>query len=241
MKNETYRSAVFSILKIQFGWGSFIPDGCNDEEWEQKIEAACINNVWAGDVALCIADDINDNGGSFLERSDGKPNFRVPTRIINNFIKNDRNVGSVVFKTLEPVLNEQQLDDVHPTGVKQINKAQWIAEYKKTLGNLNSTVTQQQIWKTFYRAHRLVRAGCEEATSLCYSIDNLTSDNYYSDMLSCVCGIFFPRVIRSASDIHRSHFRLSNDAIEKFWNAGPSCLPSFEKSDVYDYADEIPF
>ncbi|WP_420271402.1 hypothetical protein, partial [Moritella viscosa] len=76
--------------------------------------------------------------------------------------------------------------------------------------------------------------------SLCYSIDNLTSDNYFSDMLSCVCSIFFPRVIRSASGIHRSLIS-SNNAIEIFWNAGPDCLPSVEKNDVYDYADEIPF
>ena len=100
-KNDSYRSMVFSVLKIQFGWGGVQPDGCNYEEWEQKIEAACINNECVCDVALYIADDINDNGGSFLERLDGKQNLRLPTRKINNFIKNDSDVGNKHFSTLK--------------------------------------------------------------------------------------------------------------------------------------------
>ena len=96
--NEIYRSMVFSILKIQFGWNSIIPDRCNYDEWEEKIETACINNECACSVALYIADDINDSGGRFQERLDGEPNLRIPTRKINNFrlVKND-----IVFNALD--------------------------------------------------------------------------------------------------------------------------------------------
>ncbi|MGR6780671.1 hypothetical protein ACU5B6_25260 [Moritella viscosa] len=143
-----------------------------------------------------------------------------------------------------PLTRHLTLSELRRSELKQAadNKAEWITEYKKTLGNINITATPQQMWKTFYRGHRLGRAGCEEATSLWYSIDSVIVNNYFSNMLSCVSNIFFPRLTRSASDIHRSQFKLSHDAIEKFFNAGPDCLPSFEKkSDVYDYEDEVPF
>lgn len=89
MSYALYRSTVFSTLKVQYGWSGMIPDGCDDTVWEQKIKNCVINNECLHAVALWIVDDINDHGGSFLERIDGKPNLRTPTQKINNFIKNE--------------------------------------------------------------------------------------------------------------------------------------------------------
>ena len=263
LRNEFKRLGASSIyithtLDDEF---NFICNGICEEDGVRTITVgfAIEQNCEAHRVARSKAYRDFWNMAYHAARSDQSPRLDANDHMVKHMIKaahtciNEHvvDLGDAMEMVEEAIGLTKSESDAKPLTCSELrrlalkqaadNKAVWITEYKKTLGNINITVTPQQIWKIFYRAHRLVRAGCEDATSLCYSIDNLTSDNYFSDMLSCVCGIFFPRVIRSASDIHRSHFRLSNDAIEKVWNADISCLPSVEKNDVYDYADEIPF
>lgn len=80
-KQERYRVFVFSILKCEFGWGGIIPDGCDANQWEQKIICGFGSNCKPHSIAQVITDDIYKNKGSFRKRADGKPNTRLPTQM----------------------------------------------------------------------------------------------------------------------------------------------------------------
>lgn len=78
-KLANFRSWVFSIIKIKYGWNGCIPDGCDPEQWETLIEKGHDNTVFSDEIAHEIVDDIYLHGGTFRQRLDGKPNTLVPT------------------------------------------------------------------------------------------------------------------------------------------------------------------
>jgi len=187
------RSSIFSILKIQFGWNGMVPDGCNVDEWERKIEN--LNDQSFGDIALYIADDINDHGGSFLERIDGHPNVRVPTRKINNFIKNDNSADrqevktetstiDTIYKKVKQYLNNG-IPDVH-LSKGCIGELAVLAEYEHNPDALYAII---YIWQSEFNDFAKLREEFKrhgaEHVSISHTIDD--EDNFVVDGVDESC------------------------------------------------------
>jgi len=88
MKNieeyKTYRSRVYSILKIDFGWNGCIPFKSFLDVDESLIEASFNDGGCINCLTQSLADDLNQHGAVFLPRLDGKPNSRFPNSFLSH-------------------------------------------------------------------------------------------------------------------------------------------------------------
>lgn len=79
-----FRSQIFSILKIEFGWDGCIPASFDLSELEDEISLSHSLDKCVFSVSQSLADRLHAHGAVWLQRIDGKPNSRLPNHLVKH-------------------------------------------------------------------------------------------------------------------------------------------------------------